>query len=261
MRYRSWLLFATVAGCALAPPWIGCGGTIASIPDGGAGGGGGGVAGGGGVGGGGGGLAGGGGGSAGVGGGGGVAGGGGAGAGGGGGFAGGGGGVGGGGGGFAGGGGGGFAGGGGGFAGGGGGGGTGGGPNCPSAPCASGSCCADFAAGGPVCEANCPSGDQLQCVTPSDCVNSSQGPDCCGTLVVNGGNIPACNFASLTSSCQSSCTTNIVISCTATDTVRLCGQGSDCAADPQNPNCCDVDGFFVCISNIVMQGGGFTNCR
>jgi hypothetical protein len=108
-------------------------------------------------------------------------------------------------------------------------------------------CCAQQGAGAPACAGSCAASDTLRCLTPDDCGGAT--PDCCGTLVVNGGLLPNCNAQSFTTQCVASCTSNLVGSCTATDTMHLCTDGSDCAKDTANPNCCLLGGHQVCISN------------
>jgi hypothetical protein len=51
------------------------------------------------------------------------------------------------------------------------------------------------------------------------------------------------------------CRTQIGFTCTGTDTFHICSTGSDCAGDPGNTNCCDVQGQWVCVSNQIRMAG------
>lgn len=78
----------------------------------------------------------------------------------------------------------------------------------------------------------------FQCQKPSDC---DAGQFCCGTIVFNGGSLPNCNLADASSTCTSTCKSNVAFSCTATDTVRTCVAHADCAdAGSGYTDCCTV---------------------
>jgi len=74
----------------------------------------------------------------------------------------------------------------------------------------------------------------LGCANPSEC---DGGAFCCGTVDLNGGTPPNCNVASITTACAAQCNTSLQFSCTVTETVRLCGQPSDCTEN-QYSKCC-----------------------
>jgi hypothetical protein len=43
--------------------------------------------------------------------------------------------------------------------------------------------------------------------------------------------------------------------------MHLCTQGSDCAKDTANPNCCSVGGHQVCMSNATKAAIPFVMCN
>ncbi len=133
----------------------------------------------------------------------------------------------------------------------------------PAEPCGPGlSCCYDTGANAPTCVQACQVGDALACLVPSDCRSGvTAGPDCCATVVLNGGTFPQCTAASFSTACGT-CKTTIATSCNDTDTLHLCVTAADCSADVSNPLCCNLrNGTFACISSLVSQAGGFTDCR
>jgi hypothetical protein len=99
-------------------------------------------------------------------------------------------------------------------------------------------------------------------MAPSQC--SGATPECCGTAVLNGGSIPNCSVATLSSQCVATCISNINLSCGSTgnpvtDTLHMCAAVTDCTStDKMNPNCCLVHGYYVCVSNIDKAIGGLT---
>jgi hypothetical protein len=135
---------------------------------------------------------------------------------------------------------------------------------CGAAPCGAGTvCCAIFVDGGVTesCQTSCGDGGAaVGCAGPANCTASA--PYCCATIVLNGGTAPACNVSSISSMCTTTCDGQFALSCTATDTARLCRLGGDCATDTQNPNCCDYtfNGATVtaCVSNLAKLAGGLT---
>jgi hypothetical protein len=62
------------------------------------------------------------------------------------------------------------------------------------------------------------------CNDPTTC----DGGLCCASIVLGAGNPPTCPINSISSACQSTCTTNLAFSCATTETVRFCNQKSDC---------------------------------
>ena len=80
-------------------------------------------------------------------------------------------------------------------------------------------------------------GLNLGCTAPSDC----DAGFCCGTIVFNGGQLPHCDLADASSSCQPTCKSYVKLSCTATDTVRACAAKNDCLdAGSGYTSCCNV---------------------
>jgi hypothetical protein len=80
-------------------------------------------------------------------------------------------------------------------------------------------------------------GSSFACTKPSDCDASF----CCGTIVFNGGTLPNCKLEDASSMCNTTCKSNVALSCTATDTVRSCVAHADCAdAGNGYTDCCDV---------------------
>jgi hypothetical protein len=113
-----------------------------------------------------------------------------------------------------------------------------GGVPCPTSACAAGeTCCGEVANGGLVltCANGACSGgaSAINCVVPAGC---SAGAYCCATVVLNGGSVPTCVKQSVGTDCEAQCVTSIAVSCTTTDTLRLCAQASDC--DPNHAQCC-----------------------
>ena len=77
----------------------------------------------------------------------------------------------------------------------------------------------------------------FDCTKPSDC----DAGFCCGTIVFNGGQIPNCTLEDASSTCASTCKSNVLLSCNAKDTVRACVAHSDCAdAGIGYTDCCTV---------------------
>ncbi len=74
------------------------------------------------------------------------------------------------------------------------------------------------------------------CTDPSTC----NGGFCCADLVLNGGTLPNCSVASLESECKTKCDTQLVASCNAKETVRLCSKSAHCT-EAANANCCLFD--------------------
>jgi hypothetical protein len=98
-------------------------------------------------------------------------------------------------------------------------------------------------------------------MAPSQCGGAT--PECCGTAVLNGGTVPNCSVATLSSQCVATCTSTISLSCgstghTVTDTLHMCATPADCTTDSGNPNCCLVHGYYVCVSNLDKTFGGLT---
>lgn len=76
------------------------------------------------------------------------------------------------------------------------------------------------------------------CTKPSDCTNGF----CCGTIVFTGGGFqPNCTFVDASSACNSTCNSNVSLSCKSIDTVRACAAIADCAdAGAGYNDCCTV---------------------
>lgn len=134
---------------------------------------------------------------------------------------------------------------------------------CPANPCPGTDVCCyvkeGFQNGDWRCQASCPGG-ATNCVGPQQC---AAGQLCCGTVTFGNGSIPNCDIDAIASSCTTSCTTNLGLSCNVTNTLRLCHQNADCATDPQNKNCCTYNGSgvsaIVCVSDLVRDVAGL-NC-
>jgi len=110
---------------------------------------------------------------------------------------------------------------------------------CPSSPCTVGGiCCADVVDGGVglFCASGACSGggSPINCVGPAGCEGGT--PYCCASIVLNGGSVPTCVTQSARTDCAAQCITSIPVSCTTTDTLRLCAQPSDC--DSNHSKCC-----------------------
>jgi hypothetical protein len=71
---------------------------------------------------------------------------------------------------------------------------------------------------------------------------------------------PSCHTQSLSTQCVASCTSNFNFMCQATDTLHVCANKSDCAADIMNPDCCTVSGYTFCVSDQLATLGNLT-CR
>jgi hypothetical protein len=54
------------------------------------------------------------------------------------------------------------------------------------------------------------------------------------------------------------CSTSFATSCSATDTLHVCAQTSDCASDTANPYCCDLTGLWVCVNGGAKMLPGVT---
>ena len=67
--------------------------------------------------------------------------------------------------------------------------------------------------------------------------------------------LPQCNATGVSSQCKSGCQTMLSFNCFGTDTFHICAQASDCGGDPTNPNCCNVQGQWVCVSDGVRMAG------
>ncbi|HTQ43528.1 MAG TPA: hypothetical protein VMI75_12275 [Polyangiaceae bacterium] len=99
-------------------------------------------------------------------------------------------------------------------------------------------------------------------MAPSQCGGTT--PECCGTAVLNGGTVPNCSVATLSSQCVAKCISNISLTCgsttkTVTDTLHMCATPADCTtSDPGNPDCCLVHGYYVCVSALDKTLGGLT---
>jgi hypothetical protein len=104
---------------------------------------------------------------------------------------------------------------------------------------------------------SCTANDAIGCTSPSDCATSDAGSECCGTAVTennpDGAAFPHCSIASLTSYCGT-CTTNVKLNCTSTDTLQVCTSGSQCGANA----CCTIDNYHVCVPSIL--SGSFAPC-
>jgi hypothetical protein len=124
---------------------------------------------------------------------------------------------------------------------------------CPTAPCSPGEvCCTQAGAASIACSPACMSTDTLECLHPGDCSN---GRDCCETVAVQGGQAPNCMVQSLSSRCEANCKTSFTTTCQGTDTLHVCAQASDCSNDANSPNCCDVRGQLVCVSDALAMAG------
>jgi hypothetical protein len=64
---------------------------------------------------------------------------------------------------------------------------------------------------------------------------------------------------SLTTVCGT-CTDNLGLTCTSTETLHACKLASDCAADGTNNSCCPVDGYSVCLNQGLADFAGIKNC-
>jgi hypothetical protein len=74
----------------------------------------------------------------------------------------------------------------------------------------------------------------VTCTSPSGC---DGGAYCCGTIALSGGTPPDCNVGSITTACQTQCTTMLPFDCNSNDVVRFCSQPSDCTEQAYN-KCC-----------------------
>ncbi len=143
---------------------------------------------------------------------------------------------------------------------------------CPQTACASGStCCADIATEGTECSTSCAPADLVACTGAADCAGSTDGgTECCATAVLSNGldgstAFPrGCSVQSITSYCGQ-CTTNIALGCEAfgqttnVEPVHVCSKPSDCASDKNNPLCCPVFSYNICL-NSTLAGIGGVNC-
>jgi len=124
---------------------------------------------------------------------------------------------------------------------------------CPSAPCSNGEvCCTQPGAASIACSPACSPDDTLDCLVPSDC---NSGKACCETVGVQGGQAPNCTVQSLSSRCEANCNTTLTTTCQGTDTLHICAQASDCSSDANSPNCCNVRGQLVCVSDALAMAG------
>jgi hypothetical protein len=101
------------------------------------------------------------------------------------------------------------------------------------------------------------------CMDPSTCASAM--PVCCGTIPLTGGTIPNCTQGQISSACDTSahCPTNIGLSCTGTQTVRLCKTSADCT-EPSYNMCCTFGqsgGSLSFCANGVIAGGGGGTCH
>jgi hypothetical protein len=101
------------------------------------------------------------------------------------------------------------------------------------------------------CSPACQSVDTLDCLQPTDCTSGI----CCETVVLGGGMAPNCAVQSLSSTCANDCATTLRPNCQGTDTLHICAQASDCQNDTVNPNCCQVAGQLVCVSDTLAMSG------
>jgi len=53
-------------------------------------------------------------------------------------------------------------------------------------------------------------------------------------------------------------TSNLTLSCTATEVLHLCEAASDCTADTANPKCCAVLNYHVCVPSLDATLGSLT---
>jgi hypothetical protein len=107
-------------------------------------------------------------------------------------------------------------------------------------------CCGNSVTRDSVCATACNQGAGYY---PIDCPGASGdggcGPEvCCATLVLDGGTVPNCTAAELTSACVSSCSNDsppgTFSMCLGTYTILLCTAAADCAGDPNgNTMCCN----------------------
>jgi hypothetical protein len=136
---------------------------------------------------------------------------------------------------------------------------------CPSSPCAVGGiCCADVADGSVAlacASGTCTGGGSpINCAGPAGCEGGT--PYCCASLVLNGGSVPECVTQSARTDCAATCITSIPVSCTTTDTWRLCVQASDCESN--HPLCCAYGvgqlSVNICVDNVQQASLNLTTC-
>jgi hypothetical protein len=100
-----------------------------------------------------------------------------------------------------------------------------------------------------------PSGDMsLACTGSDDCGGAT--PLCCINATLGSGTFPKCPVSSASVACQATCDGKIALKCSATDTVRVCDKGADCAGDPGGyTNCCPnplgMASLNVCVTKLI----------
>lgn len=118
---------------------------------------------------------------------------------------------------------------------------------CPTTPCPKGDkCCANVkatdAGAAFQCNTTCAADDTLDCTAHDDCTG---GDVCCVTAVFSGtGSFPGClttNIQNVSSTCSpgGSCASDLKVSCSATDTARLCNTSKDCT-EKGYTLCCEL---------------------
>jgi hypothetical protein len=101
-----------------------------------------------------------------------------------------------------------------------------------------------------------PNEASVSCAAPKDCHGST--PVCCSTLTLAGGTLPACMTAAIDISCKadSQCPTQLSLSCTGSDTLRLCTANSDCT-EASYDKCCSFplggSAMRFCSSEAIAQ--------
>lgn len=136
---------------------------------------------------------------------------------------------------------------------------------CPGSPCATGDvCCAAPDDGGVtlscVAGACSMSNSTISCSSPAAC--NGGVPYCCASVVLAGGSVPTCTRQSVDTSCQAQCVTSIPVSCTTTDTLRLCTQSADCESN--HPLCCAYGigqlSISICVDSTQKAALNLTTC-
>jgi hypothetical protein len=142
---------------------------------------------------------------------------------------------------------------------------------CPQTACASGStCCADLTTQSTTCSSSCEAADLVACTGSADCAGSTDGgTECCATAILTNGldgstAFPhGCTVQSITSYCGQ-CTTNVQLGCealgktTQTEPVHVCSTPADCASDKNNPLCCPVFSYNICLNDTLAAIGNVT---
>ncbi len=107
---------------------------------------------------------------------------------------------------------------------------------CGMTKCAVGQLCCPTINNGIIsttCAATCAGGNSLSCDGPEDC----GGKVCCAQTTTGGGTFPNCPPTSASAKCESSCTSNVPLSCASTTTVRLCHVSADCTESSYSMCC------------------------